>query len=119
VTHLLQPGHTYFNKATPPNGATPWCKNIQTITMYITDKHYKPNGPNRYPQNLSLKNKRIYLLLNSNGTFFQIDYILGNKATLIRHKKIEIMNCILSDHHGIQQSFKMIETAKIIKSQGI
>ena len=23
VTHLLQPGHTYSNKATPPNGATP------------------------------------------------------------------------------------------------
>jgi hypothetical protein len=33
VTHLLQPGHTYFNKATPPNGATPWSKNIQTITL--------------------------------------------------------------------------------------
>ena len=32
VTHLLQPGHTYSNKATPPNGATPWSKNIQTIT---------------------------------------------------------------------------------------
>jgi hypothetical protein len=33
VTYLLQPGHTYFNKATPPNGATPWSKNIQTITQ--------------------------------------------------------------------------------------
>ena len=33
VTHLLQPGHTYSNKATPPNGATPWSKNIQTITV--------------------------------------------------------------------------------------
>jgi hypothetical protein len=32
VTHLLQPGHTYSNKATPPNGVTPWPKNIQTIT---------------------------------------------------------------------------------------
>ena len=31
-THLLQPGHTYSNRATPPNGATPWPKNIQTIT---------------------------------------------------------------------------------------
>jgi hypothetical protein len=33
VTHLLQPGHTYSNKGTPPNGATPWPKNIQTITF--------------------------------------------------------------------------------------
>jgi hypothetical protein len=34
VTHLLQPGHTYSNKATPPNGATPWSKNRQTITFH-------------------------------------------------------------------------------------
>jgi hypothetical protein len=34
VIHLLQPGHTYYNKATPPNGATPWSKNIQTITFH-------------------------------------------------------------------------------------
>jgi hypothetical protein len=33
VTHLLQPGHTYSNKTTPPNGTTPWSKNIQTITF--------------------------------------------------------------------------------------
>ena len=32
VAHLLQPGHTYSNKATSPNGATPWSKDIQTIT---------------------------------------------------------------------------------------
>jgi hypothetical protein len=32
VTRLLQPGHTYSNKATPPHGATPWSKNKQTIT---------------------------------------------------------------------------------------
>jgi hypothetical protein len=32
VTHPFQPGHTYSNKATPPDGATPWSKDIQTIT---------------------------------------------------------------------------------------
>ena len=32
VTHPFQPGHTYPNKATPPDGATPWSKDIQTIT---------------------------------------------------------------------------------------
>jgi hypothetical protein len=26
VTHLLQQGHTYFNKATPPNSVTSWAK---------------------------------------------------------------------------------------------
>jgi hypothetical protein len=33
VAHLLQPGHTISNKDTPPNGAIPWSKNIQTITI--------------------------------------------------------------------------------------
>ena len=32
VTHPFQPGRTYSNKATPSDGATPWSKDIQTIT---------------------------------------------------------------------------------------
>jgi hypothetical protein len=36
VTHAFQPGHTCSNKATPPDGATPWSKDIQTITAYYS-----------------------------------------------------------------------------------
>ena len=43
--HLLQPGHTYSNKATPPNGATPWSKNIQTITVTDWVFSFKANFP--------------------------------------------------------------------------
>jgi hypothetical protein len=32
VTHPLQPGHTYSNKATPSDGTTPWSKDKQTVT---------------------------------------------------------------------------------------
>jgi hypothetical protein len=32
VTHSFQQGHTYSNKATPPNSATPWTKQIQITT---------------------------------------------------------------------------------------
>jgi hypothetical protein len=32
VTHPFQPGHTYSNKATPSDGATPWSKDIKIIT---------------------------------------------------------------------------------------
>jgi hypothetical protein len=32
VTHLLQQGHTYSNRATPSNSATPWTEHIQTMT---------------------------------------------------------------------------------------
>ena len=34
--YLFQPGHTYSNKAIPHNGATPWSKNIQTVTAFIS-----------------------------------------------------------------------------------
>jgi hypothetical protein len=45
VTHPFQPGHTYSNKATPSDGATPWSKDIQAITNHedlgdITLKYY-------------------------------------------------------------------------------
>jgi hypothetical protein len=32
VTYFLQQGHTYSNKAIPPNSATPWGKRFQTTT---------------------------------------------------------------------------------------
>jgi hypothetical protein len=38
VTHPFQPGHTYSNKATPPHGATPWSKDIETITDGVWTK---------------------------------------------------------------------------------
>ena len=37
VTHFLQQGHTYSNKATLPNSATPWTKHIHTITHVSVD----------------------------------------------------------------------------------
>lgn len=33
MTHLLQKGHTYLNRATPSNSATPWAEHIQTCTV--------------------------------------------------------------------------------------
>jgi hypothetical protein len=33
-THLLQQGHTYFNRDTP-DSATPWAEHIQTRTARI------------------------------------------------------------------------------------
>jgi hypothetical protein len=32
ITHFLQQGHSYSNKALAPNSASPWTKHIQTIT---------------------------------------------------------------------------------------
>jgi hypothetical protein len=30
---LLQEGHTYSNRATPSDSATPWAEHIQTVTQ--------------------------------------------------------------------------------------
>ena len=39
-------------------------------------------------------------LFNAHGTFSQIDYIIGNKTSLNKFKKIEITSSIFSDHKG-------------------
>jgi hypothetical protein len=38
----------------------------------------------------------------AHGTFSKIDHIPGHKASLSKHKKLEIMPCILSDHNAIK-----------------
>ena len=36
------------------------------------------------------------------GTFLKIDHIIGHRTGLNRYKKIEIIPCILLDHHGLR-----------------
>jgi exonuclease III len=42
----------------------------------------------------------------SHGTFYKTDHIIGHKARLNRYKKIEIISCILSDHHRLKSVFR-------------
>jgi hypothetical protein len=39
------------------------------------------------------------------GTFSKTDPIIGHKTGLNRYKSIEIVPCILSDHHGLRLIF--------------
>jgi hypothetical protein len=39
------------------------------------------------------------------GTFSKIDHIIGHKTSLHIYKNIEIVPCILSDHHGLRLIF--------------
>jgi exonuclease III len=39
------------------------------------------------------------------GTVSKIDHINGHKTGLNRYKNIEIIPCILSDHHGLKLIF--------------
>jgi exonuclease III len=42
----------------------------------------------------------------AHGTFSKIDHILGHKSSLSKHKKIEIILCILSDHNAVKVELK-------------
>jgi hypothetical protein len=39
------------------------------------------------------------------GTFSKIDHKISHKTGFSRYKSIEILPCILSDHHGLRLSF--------------
>jgi hypothetical protein len=45
------------------------------------------------------------LLPAPHGTFSKTDHINGHKTSLNRYKKIQIIPCILSDHHGLRLLF--------------
>jgi hypothetical protein len=45
MTHYLQQGHTYFNKATSSNSATPWAKHTHTMTLL-----YQPEFRSQHPR---------------------------------------------------------------------
>jgi exonuclease III len=48
------------------------------------------------------KRKGYTFFSASHGIFSKIDHIIGHKIGLNRYKTIEIVPCILSDHHGLR-----------------
>ena len=51
------------------------------------------------------KTKEYTFFTASHSTSSKIDHILGHKTGLNRYKSIEIIPCILSDHHGLRLIF--------------
>jgi exonuclease III len=51
------------------------------------------------------KPKGYNFFSGTHGTFSKIDHIIGHKTGLNRYKLIEIVPCILSDHHGLRLIF--------------
>ena len=52
-----------------------------------------------------LKTKGYTFFSELHGTFSKTDHITGHKTGLDRYKNIEIIPCILSDHHGLRLIF--------------
>ena len=48
------------------------------------------------------KTKEYTFFSAPHGTFSKIDHIISHKKGLNRYKTIEIIPCILSDHHGLK-----------------
>ena len=57
------------------------------------------------------KTKEYTFFSAPHSTFSKIDHIIGHKITLNIYK-IEIIPCILSDHHGLRLVFKNIKTTE-------
>jgi exonuclease III len=51
------------------------------------------------------KRKKKSFFSAPHGTFSIIEHIIGHKTTLNIYKKIEIIPCILLDHHGLRLVF--------------
>jgi hypothetical protein len=51
------------------------------------------------------KRKEYTYFSAPHSTFSKINHTSGHKTTLNRYKKIEIIPCILSDHHGLRLVF--------------
>jgi exonuclease III len=51
------------------------------------------------------KRKEYTFFSAPHSTFSKIDHIIGQKITLNRYKKIDIIPYILSDHHGLKLVF--------------
>jgi hypothetical protein len=48
------------------------------------------------------KTKEYIFFSAPHGTSSKTNHIIGSKTGLKRYKKIEILPCILSDHHGLR-----------------
>ena len=61
------------------------------------------------------KPKEYTIFSAPHGTFSKINHIIGHKTILNRYKKIEIIPCILSDHHGLKLAFNNVKNDRKLK----
>jgi hypothetical protein len=70
-----------------------------------TNRRYETNGFNRYLRTFYPKIKEYTYFLAPHGTSSKIVHIIGNKTCLNRYKNIQVIPCILSDHHRLRLIF--------------
>jgi hypothetical protein len=81
--------------------------------MYITDIMIQMDLVNIY-RTFYLNKKDYTFFSGPHGAFFKINHIFNHKAQ--QYKKIDIILCIFSDHHGLNCTSVTTETTESLQT---